>query len=334
MLFLNNDEIQQVLTIEDTLRVIEEGHRELERGELVSRPRVDIYTETSREAFFHRWGTMEGSSKGLHRHAIRMKSDIVSWRDHGGVRVEDKYCVEPGLFCGLIFLFDTENGAPLAIMNEGYLQHLRVGALAGLGAKYLAKTDASTVGMLGAGGMARSHLMALKAVRPIQQCKVYCPTPEHRVEYAKEMADLLGVDIIPCDTPEEAVAGADILSACTNAVQTVVSGAMVAPGMHLTSVAGEFSPEALAKIDVGIEGGPVSQLWSGVRIEQSRGFPTYLAGDAEALQAANGRERRSEGNPSGSRRPTESHARVVPLTDLMAGRAPGRLSDEDRKSVV
>jgi ornithine cyclodeaminase/alanine dehydrogenase-like protein (mu-crystallin family) len=93
-----------------------------------------------------------------------MKSDIVSWPVRHGVRVEDKYCVRPGLFCGLILLFSTEDGAPLAIMNDGYLQHMRVGALYGLGAKYLARSDASVVGMLGSGGMARSHLTAFAAV--------------------------------------------------------------------------------------------------------------------------------------------------------------------------
>lgn len=329
MLFLNNDDVQQVLTMEGALGALEEGHRELERGDLVSRPRVDIYTETSREGEFHRWGTMEGSSKGLHRHAIRMKSDIVSWRDHGGVRVEDKYAVEPGLFCGLIFLFDTENGEPLAIINEGYLQHIRVGALAGLGAKYLAKANASTVGMLGAGGMARSHLEAFTAVRPITQCKVYCPTPEHREAYAREMTELLGAAVIPCGTPEEAVAGTDILSACTNAVQPVVFGRMVEPGMHLTSVAGEFADDVLARIDVGIGGGPVSQIVGGVRIDQSRGFPTYLAGDVEALYAANGR---ASADTERARAPRESHTRAVAMTDLIAGRVPGRLSEPEISS--
>ncbi len=90
MFFINNDDVRQILTIEDTLRVLEDGHRELARQELVARPRVDIYTETDREGAFYRWGTMEGASKGLHRHAIRMKSDIISWRDHGGGRVEDR----------------------------------------------------------------------------------------------------------------------------------------------------------------------------------------------------------------------------------------------------
>ena len=67
MLIINNDDVQKVLTVEDTLRVLEEGHAELARRELVARPRVDTYTETASPGFFHRWGTMEGSSKGLHQ---------------------------------------------------------------------------------------------------------------------------------------------------------------------------------------------------------------------------------------------------------------------------
>ncbi len=71
MLFISNTDVARVLTMEDTLRVIEEGHRELARGELAGRPRVDIYTETGVPDRFHRWGTMEGSSKNLRRFAIR-----------------------------------------------------------------------------------------------------------------------------------------------------------------------------------------------------------------------------------------------------------------------
>ncbi len=322
MLFLNNDDVAQVLTMPDTLRVLEEGHRELARGELVARPRVDILTETSREGCFYQWGTMEGSSKGLHRHAIRMKSDIVSWRDHGGARVEDKHCVKPGLYCGLVFLLDTETGEPLAIMNDGYLQHIRVGALAGLGAKYLAKRNTSVVGMLGAGGMARTHLEAFAAVRPIKRCQVYCPTPAHREAYARKMSEQLDLEVVPCGTAAEAVHGADILSACTNAVQPIVFNSIVEAGMHLTCVSGEIAPEVVSRIDVAVGGGPVSQIFRGNRIDQSRGFPTYLAGEATALERARDGARPARGETRG-RTP-----RLVPLNELMEG-APGRRSDRE-----
>jgi ornithine cyclodeaminase/alanine dehydrogenase-like protein (mu-crystallin family) len=339
MFFINNDDVHQILTIEDTLRVLEDGHRELSRQELVARPRVDIYTETDREGAFHRWGTMEGSSKCLHRHAIRMKSDVITWRDHGGGRVEDKYCVQPGLFCGLIFLFDTNNGEPLAIMNEGYLQHLRVGALAGLGAKYLAKDEAATVGMLGAGGMARSHLMAFAAVRPIKRVKVYSPTPANREAYAKEMAELLDLEVIPCASAEEAVRGADILSSSTNSVVPTVFESMLEPGMHLTQVAGEFAPEIYGRIDVGIGGDPASQIVQGHPVDDSAGFTTYLAGSLEKLKRAMGRGRRqqqAEGSAAtagdGPRFTPGFRGRAVPLVDLIAGTTPGRTSDAEISS--
>ena len=93
-------------------------------------------------------------------------------------------------------LFSTENGEPLAIINDGYLQHLRVGALYGLGAKYLARNDASIVGMIGSGGMAHSHLLAFAAVRKIKKVKVYSPNREHRESYARDMEQALDVDVI------------------------------------------------------------------------------------------------------------------------------------------
>ncbi len=330
MLFIDNSVVQQVLSVEDTLRVLEDGHLELARQELVARPRVDIYTETDDPERFHRWGTMEGSSKGLHRHAIRMKSDIISWRDIGdGKRVEDKYCYQPGLFCGLIFLFDTNNGEPLAIINDGYLQHMRVGALAALGAKYLAKENASVVGMLGSGGMAHSHLEAFAAVRKLSRVQVYSPTREHREAYAREMSEKLDVEVVPCPSAKEAARGADILSTCTSSVTPTVYTGMLEPGVHLTQVMGELHADVISRIDVAVGGDPPSQVVQGAPVDDSHGFTTYLSGSREALEQAMGSGVRREALSGGARKQREAHARVVPLVDLIAGSAQGRQSDAE-----
>ena len=314
MLFINNKEVEQVLTMKDTLAALEEGHRELAKGELVGRPRVDIYTETEAADRFHRWGTMEGSSKMLQRFAIRMKSDVASWPVRHGIRVEDKYCVQPGLFCGLIFLLSTENGEPLAMMNDGNLQHMRVGAYFGLGAKYLARKDASVVGMIGSGGMARSHLKAFAAVRNIKKVKVYSPSKEHRELYAEEMAQELNLEVIPCASAEEAAKGVDILSTCTNAREPTLFARLLEPGMHLTQVAGEFAPNVYPKIDVCMVGGPVSQVVGGVPVDDSEGFPTYLAGNLEKLNKARGPERSRKGQKG-------FDGNMVPLVDLITGKS-------------
>ena len=139
------------------------------------RPRIDVYVPTEQEPEgYWRWGTMEGASKELGVFAIRMKSDVVTWPHHAdGTSTEEKYCVEPGTYCGLVMLFSTRNGEPLAMINDGHLQHMRVGGGAGLGAKYLAREDAQVVGMIGSGGMARTYLEAFSCVRDIKKVRVY-----------------------------------------------------------------------------------------------------------------------------------------------------------------
>ncbi len=324
MLFINNADVARVLTMEDTIRVIEEGHRELARGELAGRPRVDIYTETGAPDRFHRWGTMEGSSKALQRFAIRMKSDIVSWPVRAGVKVEDKYCVRPGIYCGVVFLFSTENGQPLAIINDGYLQHMRVGALHGLGVKYLAKKGASVVGMLGSGGMARSHLMAFAAVRSLRKVKVYSPNREHRKLFAREMEEKLGIEVLPCAGAGEAAEGVDILATCTNAQEPTIQARMLEPGMHLSRVGeSEFMPDVYPLLDLCVGGGPASQAIGGKAIDDSRGFPTYLAGDLKALNRAKGQTRKSKPKRN------DFHGRLLSLADLIAGSAQGRSTDTE-----
>ena len=60
---------------------------------------------------------------------------------------ETTYNTRPGLYGGLVLLFSTRNAALLAIMNDGYVQHLRVAATAALGMKYLSREDSHVLGI-------------------------------------------------------------------------------------------------------------------------------------------------------------------------------------------
>ena len=138
MLFIDNETVKQVLSMPECIEAQDIAFRGLPTGASVHRPRIDLYVPTERTDAYYRWGTMEGASKELGVFAIRMKSDILYWpTDAQGIQKEEKYSVEPGLYCGLVFLFDTNNAEPLAIINDGILQHMRVGGGAGLGAKHL-----------------------------------------------------------------------------------------------------------------------------------------------------------------------------------------------------
>jgi len=132
-LILNNEEVQSVLTMEITMKAMEQAYAELTRQEAVCRPRIDIHIPTKDPNKIYQWRTMEGGSTSGY-FAIRMKSDVIYEQEYQGAITQEKYCVRPGRFCGLILLINIQTGEPLALINDGYLQHMRVGADSGIGA--------------------------------------------------------------------------------------------------------------------------------------------------------------------------------------------------------
>ena len=103
---------------------------------------------------------------------MRIKPDIYSWPTVLGNKREATYSYQPGLFGGLVFLYSTKNAEFLAIMNDGYVQHLRVATTAALGIKYLARKDATVMGVYGTGGMARFFPLTAAVVRPLQRLRL------------------------------------------------------------------------------------------------------------------------------------------------------------------
>lgn len=255
MRLINNDEVNQVLRMADCIRVQEEAFRGLVEYGAVHRPRVDLYYPAEEPESYFRWGSMEGASTQYF--AIRMKSDIVSWpRTDDGGWTEEKHCIEPGTYCGLIFLLSTKNGEPLALINDGLLQHFRVGGGAGIGAKYLSREDSEVVGLIGSGGMARTFLDAFCCVRPIKECRVFSPTKGHKEAFAEEMSDKLGIRVVAVSGPQEAIAGADIVSSATDSMVPVYDAAWLEEGQHVTNLGRREMPEeAISRFDVVVRQG-------------------------------------------------------------------------------
>src|SRR5437763_4044962 len=281
MLLIDNDLVSELLSMDDCIRVQEEAFRKLPTGGAIHRPRIDMYYPAEREDGYFRWGTMEGANDGYF--AIRMKSDIMTWpRDANGNWTEEKNCRKPGTYCGVIFLISTRNGEPLAFINDGVLQHMRVGGGAGIGVKYLAREDSRVVGMLGSGGMARTFLEAFKCVRDVRLCKVYSPTPSHREAFAAEMSRRLNIEVRAVDNPREAVRGADILSSCTDSMAPVYDADWIEKGMHVTNLGRREMPEAANDIfDVVVRQGTAGlQMKETGRFQAERGLSpaAFIAG--------------------------------------------------------
>jgi alanine dehydrogenase len=328
MLVINNDDVMSLLDMAACIKVQEASFLGLNDGSSVHRPRIDMYVPCEREDGYWRWGTMEGATSVPGPYfAIRMKSDVITWStdELSGLEREDKYCVNPGTYCGLIMVFSTQNGEPLAIINDGHLQHMRVGGGAGLGAKYLARKDASSVGIIGSGGMARTYLNAFCQVRDIQQVKVYSPNPNNRNHYADEMTKLHGISVIAVDSPELAVENVDILATCTSSMVPTIRKEWLKPGMHLVNLGPfELTEDILEYADVvirqGVAGAVLGKDENDPRIKSGVGGSplAYIAGSDEQMKRLP-----SEQNQTLFRRD------FADFNDLAHGRVNGRTSDEE-----
>jgi ornithine cyclodeaminase/alanine dehydrogenase-like protein (mu-crystallin family) len=315
MLLIDNEVVAQVLTMRECIEVQEAAFAGLTKGEAIFRPRIDTYVPCDREDGYYRFGTVEGASGGYY--AVRLKSDIVHWPTAAdGSTSESKYCVQPGTFCGLVFLYSCGNGEPLAIMNDGHLQHMRVGAAAGIGARLLARSDASTVGMLGSGGMARTFLEAYAVVRNIRKVKVFSRNPENRRRYATEMSRRLDIEITPVDSAREAVRGVDILSTCTDSIKPTIEPEWLEPGMHVVNLGPhEISAAVAARFDVKVQQGR-----EGLALPESAMFRRGIGGSLGAFVMGTDAQLRRLPRATKDLKLDEWPV----YTDVVTGNAPGR----------
>ncbi|WP_369243715.1 hypothetical protein [Streptomyces sp. R41] len=302
----------------DAVRALEESYRDLADGVGICRPRIDLSLPVD-DTRVYRWGTMEGSSARSGYVAIRMKSDVLRETGPPGLRTQEKYCVRPGRFCGLVLLLDARTGEPVALLNDGLLQHLRVGADSAIGVRFGARADARVLGLLGSGGMARSHVEAFLAVRPLERVQVYSPTRRHRERFAAEMRERHGLEVVAVDEPEQAQHGADIVAGCTDTVGDVVFGHHLRPGTHVTCVGGRPDARARDRFDVWLRLGSASAPASAPGWATEDEYVTYRARpDAPVWRHHHDR---------GGHRPPQ-HARLVRLDAALAGHDRARDDEE------
>jgi alanine dehydrogenase len=330
MLIINNDDVSKLLTMKDCIRVQEEAFRKIPLGGAIHRPRIDLYFPCEREDGYYRWSTMEGANDEWM--AIRMKSDVVFWPKHAdGGWTEEKYCREPGTYCGIIYLLSTRNGEPLAFINDGVLQHMRVGGGAGIGVKWLSREDSHVVGMLGSGGMARTFLEAFANVRDIELCKVYSPNEERRERYAQEMSERLNIEVRAVASAREAVKGADILSSCTDSMTPVYDAEWVEKGMHVTNLGRREMPEGvLTKFNVVVRQGTAGlQMRQTERFQAERGLSpaAYIGGSEEEMKRIPAKNRQPGfGGDSPEFADRGKGGDKPDFADLVTGKCKGRAS--------
>jgi ornithine cyclodeaminase/alanine dehydrogenase-like protein (mu-crystallin family) len=158
----------------------------------------------------------------------------------------------------VVVLCDLLSAELLAVLDGHYLTAARTGATSGVATRHLARPDATSVGVIGSGLEAETNLQAICTVRDITSVSVFSPRRARREAFAERMSPELGIAIQPAATPQQVVAGADIVIVATNtgpAATIAYQGAWLEPGQHVVSIGStttalrEIDPETFRRAD-------------------------------------------------------------------------------------
>src|ERR671924_508075 len=234
MLILSNEEIESFLSIRACIDALEKAYKSWDNGMAINRPRTDLVLPSPNESGAYAFKSMEAGLVDPPIVAMRVNSDIIRWHQQDGRVLKTKIPAASGdKYVGLVMLFSTENGEPLAVFPDGVVQRMRVASSSAIAARYLAREDATTLALFGSGWQAGSHLPAICAVRKIKRVNVYSPTKANREAFVREMAQKVEAEVRPVDSPEETIRNAEIIATTTNSLSRVVDPAWVQPGLHL-----------------------------------------------------------------------------------------------------
>jgi alanine dehydrogenase len=153
----------------------------------------------------------------------------------------------------IVVWFDAQTGRPLALLDGATVTAMRTGAASGVATRLLARADAETLAIFGAGGQAEWQVRAVLAARPIRHVAVYARSPDARSAFAERMEATTGVETRAVGSAREAVASADVVCCATTASEPVFEAAWLRQGTHVNGIGAfrlgmvELPPELFAR---------------------------------------------------------------------------------------
>ena len=238
---------------------------------------------------------------------VDVKTAFVPGLDSFAIKVSPGFFDNPKIglpsTSGLMIVFSARTGRVEALLlDNGYLTDVRTAAAGAVAARHLAREDATSACIIGAGMQARLQLQALCLVRPIRRAVFWARDPAKAQAAADEMAERLGIEAAAEPDAEAAVTAADVVVTTTPATRPIVQAGWLRSGQHVTAMGSdqhgknELAPDCLARAD----------LYVPDRQSQTRELGELRAAVAAGVAAAD--------------------AAFAELGDVVAGRAPARTS--------
>jgi ornithine cyclodeaminase/alanine dehydrogenase-like protein (mu-crystallin family) len=206
---------------------------------------------------------------------------------------------------GVVLLSSAQTGEPLALLNASAVTEIRTAAVSAVATELLARADATELAIIGTGVQARSHLLAIAALRPLDRVRVAGRDPDKARGFAEDMRERTAVPVTACASAADAVAGAGIVVTATSSAEPVLQKAWLEPGVHINAV-GACVPQA-RELDA-------ETMAAAAVFADSRESVANEAGDYVLAQA------------EGAIGP--DHVRAE-LGEVLTGAAPGRAADAE-----
>jgi ornithine cyclodeaminase/alanine dehydrogenase-like protein (mu-crystallin family) len=281
-LVLREDDVRRVLTMPEAVRTLDLTFRQLATSAAQNLPRARI--------------TLPGGSGVLHvLGGAAPEQGVLGYKAYTAFRQGVRF---------VVMLYSAHDGQLLAQVEADWLGQMRTGAATGVATTYMARPEANFAGIIGTGGQARTQLMAVCAVRPIKTIRAFGRDAERLRTFCHAMEALLGVEVRPAASAQEAVTEAEIVITATTAREPVLLGDWLQPGTHVNAMGSNW-PNRRELDDIAVVRSAIVAVDA---LDQAR----LEAGDL-LIPAAAGRF---------------DLERAVPLAAIVAGEQPGRMAPD------
>lgn len=221
LLYLSSAAVRQALPMAAAIETMKAAFRELSGGGVTMPPRMKMTVPGGMGIVL----LMPAHSAEENRLSLKFLTLFDANRD-----------LDLPLIQALVILADAGTGAPLAILDGAAVTALRTAAAAGAATDVLARPDARSFALFGAGIQARAQLEAVASVRPIHQVRVYDLNAGAAAALAGEMSERLGLAVQAVPDPAAALRGADIVGTATTSRVPVFDDRDLAEGTHINAV--------------------------------------------------------------------------------------------------